>query len=330
MTGMQDLHCLRGGQTPCAPSPCPSCCCPVCLVCCSRNTNSDSRKLLQLKRSLCGTHPYSGFSTGSIETLWEDPKAAGVSVPGVLRELWGACYTAEATTVAVVGPQETQELLQLVQEAFRAMRSSSNNTGAGVAGSSGSNGTAAAAAAAAAKACSSAVSVSSSSSSSSSGSDSSADEASDGEAVGTVGIAAAAAAAAPEAAVHAKAQQESLLDLAGVGGEGCSQIAAPEHHTHHMQHQQGYAQPQLDPQQQPQQQQQQQPKQVAHAQQSSQRYPVDVCSAAAFGQLVCVCPQRDLREVQVVWYIPAGIMAHSRWGGSRGWGVAASLPEKHW
>jgi hypothetical protein len=40
-----------------------------------------------------------------------------------------------------------------------------------------------------------------------------------------------------------------------------------------------------------------------------------VCSAAAFGQLVCVCPQRDLRELQVVWYIPAGIMTHSRWGG---------------
>jgi hypothetical protein len=41
---------------------------------------------------------------------------------------------------------------------------------------------------------------------------------------------------------------------------------------------------------------------------------------------VCVCPQRDLRELQVVWYIPAGIMTHSRWGrGRRGQVRGSSL-----
>jgi hypothetical protein len=47
-------------------------------------------------------------------------------------------------------------------------------------------------------------------------------------------------------------------------------------------------------------------------QQQQHRYPVDVCGPG--GQFVRVCPQRDLREVQVMWYIPAGAMKHSRWG----------------
>lgn len=269
------------------------------LCCCSRNTNSDSRKLLQLKRSLC-CQPYSGFSTGSISTLWEEPNAAGVSVPGVLRQLWGACYTAEGTTLAVVGPQETQELLQLVQEAFGGMRQRQDISSSGGGTAPGAGGTAVEAA------------VSSSESDSSSGSDSSGEEGSDEEAVG----AAAATVPAPEAAVHAKAQQEGLPDQAvGVGSEVCSQIAAPQHH--HLQHQQqqqsGNGQPQMHvvppmQQQTPQQQHMQQ-----QAGQGRLRYPVDVVSPGAGGQLVRVCPQRDLRELQVLWYIPAGAMQYSRW-----------------
>jgi hypothetical protein len=44
--------------------------------------------------------------------------------------------------------------------------------------------------------------------------------------------------------------------------------------------------------------------------QQPHRYPVDVCGSV--GQYVRVCPQRDLREVQVMWYIPAGAITHSR------------------
>jgi secreted Zn-dependent insulinase-like peptidase len=40
----------------------------------SRNTNSDERRLSQLRRAL-GNRPYSKFSTGNIATLWDDPKS---------------------------------------------------------------------------------------------------------------------------------------------------------------------------------------------------------------------------------------------------------------
>lgn len=272
-------------------------CLPPCLCGCSRNTNSDSRKLLQLKRSLC-LPPYSGFSTGSISTLWEEPNAAGVSVPGMLRQLWGACYTAEATTLAVVGPQETQELLQLVQEAFGSMRQRQDSSSGSTAGALGI----------AAEAAGIAAGVSDIESDRSSGSDSSADEASDSEAVG-----AAAAVPAPEAAVHAKAQQEGQPDqAAGVGSDVCSQIAAPQHHSqHHLQQHNGHCQPQVDV--------DQLAKHQQQTQQGRPRYPVDVYSAGAGGQLVRVCPQRDLRELQVLWYIPTGAMTHSRW--AQGMGV---------
>lgn len=87
----------------------------------SRNTNSDGRKLLQLRRSLCRP-PYSSFSTGNIETLWTQPAAAGgLDVPAALRALWARCYSGGATCVAVVGPQPPQQLLSWVAAAFGGM-----------------------------------------------------------------------------------------------------------------------------------------------------------------------------------------------------------------
>ncbi|WIA09303.1 hypothetical protein OEZ85_008710 [Tetradesmus obliquus] len=77
----------------------------------SRNTNSDGRKLLQLRRSLC-LPPYSNFSTGSIATLWEGPQQHGADVAGMLRQLWQQHYRAGFTCVAVVGPQDPRQLLQ--------------------------------------------------------------------------------------------------------------------------------------------------------------------------------------------------------------------------
>jgi hypothetical protein len=204
--------------------------------------------------------------------------------------------------VAVVGPQETAELLQLVQEAFGSMRRSGSGSSNG-GSSGGSNGVAAGSKQVLQRedgAVASGVS-SSGGSSSVSGSGSSSSEESDVEistADGSV-----AAAAAPEVAVHTKAQQE-LLDSLGADAERtCSQIAAPEHSQHHH-HQQSTLMSQAPMHHQQQQQQQQQ--------QQRHRYPVDVCSPRSAGQFVRVCPQRDLREVQVLWYIPAGALTHSR------------------
>lgn len=63
--------------------------------------------------------------------------------------------------------------------------------------------------------------------------------------------------------------------------------------------------------------------------QLQQRYPVDVVAPASRGLLVRVLPQRDLRELQLCWYIPAGVMAHSRCAAAGvlllSWGTAISV-----
>jgi insulysin len=92
----------------------------------SRNTNSDGRKLLQLRRSLC-LPPYSNFSTGSLATLWEQPQQQGLDVAGMLHDLWQQYYRAGSTCVAVVGPQEPEQLLQWVADAFGDIPSSGSS-----------------------------------------------------------------------------------------------------------------------------------------------------------------------------------------------------------
>lgn len=59
----------------------------------SRNCNSDARKLLQLRRSASGG-PLAKFSTGSIATLRDEPAAAGLDVPALLRGYWAERYLA--------------------------------------------------------------------------------------------------------------------------------------------------------------------------------------------------------------------------------------------
>jgi hypothetical protein len=112
--------------------------------------------------------------------------------------------------------------------------------------------------------------------------------------------------------VHAKARQgASALPVLGADAdETCTEIAAHGHHHAHEHEQQGSAHGQQ------QQQQQQRVHLPQQQQQQQQRYPVDVvgsAAAAAAGLYVAVCPQRDLRELQVQWYIPCGACTHSRW-----------------
>jgi insulysin len=125
----------------------------------ARNTNSDDRKLLQLRRTEGGGAPYSKFSTGArrmpraarrwtmaraspasrspppsrppaeataagnIATLRDD-NGAGERLPGALRRLWEERYVAGATCAAVVGPQPLDELQALASAAFSALRAS--------------------------------------------------------------------------------------------------------------------------------------------------------------------------------------------------------------
>jgi insulysin len=257
----------------------------------SRNTNSDARKLLQLKRSL-GLPPYSGFSTGSIDTLWKDPQAAGVSVPGVLQQLWSDCYCAASTAVAVVGPQEPEELLQHVRKAFAGMpagssgRINSNAPRQQPLGPDTSSSRAAGAALQGAGA--GIVSTLSSSSSSSSGS-----EPEDEEGSAAAGDAAAAAwhAKAVQAPSEAGSELEACWDIAGGTAAGAAMAGQQQPAA-------AVAQPH--------------PQAAAVGHHSTGRYPTDVFDpAASAGQLVLVCPQRDLREMQLLWYIPSGTAQHS-------------------
>lgn len=287
------------------------------------------------------THPHTPHS---IKTLWEEPTAAGVCVPDVLRQLWQQTYAAESTTLAVVGPQDTEELLGLVQHAFGGMRRRTTATAAAEEGDDGGSSEvkrfkAGSTTTAAEPAVDGSSDATTSSSHTASG-DSSSDGSSDSEAGPLIPAAGTGAGGphsshssglTPEAVLHIKAQQEGADSAAAAAGdEQCSRIAAPHHHHNHNQQQQGEqhaaAMPQPPTAPPPQQQQR-----MGH-----HRYPVDVVSTLTPGscggggattatttpRLVRVCPQRELRELEVVWYIPAGAMVHSgcvrRWRGERG------------
>eukprot|EP00879_Flechtneria_rotunda_P024945 GHRR01026472.1.p1 GENE.GHRR01026472.1~~GHRR01026472.1.p1 ORF type:complete len:484 (+),score=112.71 GHRR01026472.1:146-1453(+) len=194
----------------------------------SRNLNSDGRKLLQLRRSLCRP-PYSNFSTGSLQTLWEQPQQQGIDVPKALQHLWQQCYKAESICVAVVGPQQPDVLLQWVSEAVANIPSSSNSTDSNASSGSCSNG-------------SNAV---------------------------------------------------SCGNAAGIISEHAQQCYSSDRAM--QQHEVASVQPSI-------------------ATSMCMRYPLDVCNSdeTSRGQLVLISPQRQLRDLEVSWYIPSGVMEHSR------------------
>eukprot|EP00879_Flechtneria_rotunda_P030835 GHRR01033527.1.p1 GENE.GHRR01033527.1~~GHRR01033527.1.p1 ORF type:complete len:485 (+),score=121.85 GHRR01033527.1:146-1456(+) len=192
----------------------------------SRNLNSDGRKLLQLRRSLCRP-PYSNFSTGSLQTLWEQPQQQGIDVPKALQHLWQQCYKAESICVAVVGPQQPDVLLQWVSEAVANIPSSSNSTDSNASSGSCSNG-------------SNAV---------------------------------------------------SCGNAAGIISEHAQQCYSSDRAM--QQHEVASVQPSI-------------------ATSMCMRYPLDVCNSdeTSRGQLVLISPQRQLRDLEVSWYIPSGVMEH--------------------
>ncbi|KAF8073057.1 PXM16 [Scenedesmus sp. PABB004] len=99
----------------------------------SRNTNSDSRKLLQLRRGLCAP-PYSSFSTGNLDTLRTQPAARGADVPAALRALWARGYSSHHTCLALVGPQPCEQLLAWAGDAFGGMAGAGGAAGGAGAG----------------------------------------------------------------------------------------------------------------------------------------------------------------------------------------------------
>lgn len=136
----------------------------------------------------------------------------GFDVPQALQALWHSHYKAEATCVAVVGPQETRQLIQWVQEAFHDMPTSRVWD------------------------CNSTNEISSG-------------QLQDAEPGG-----------------HSESKQKAVADPVALAKQ------LPVRHS----------------------------------------LPTDVVSAGRRSVLVRVCPQRDLRELELSWYIPQGMMTYSR------------------
>ncbi|GAX81935.1 hypothetical protein CEUSTIGMA_g9363.t1 [Chlamydomonas eustigma] len=89
----------------------------------SRNCNSDDRKLLQLRRSCLGS-PLNKFSTGSCVTLKEVPASRGWRLDYVLRHYWERQYTGGSLCVSVVAPQSLDILEEWATASFRDVRCS--------------------------------------------------------------------------------------------------------------------------------------------------------------------------------------------------------------
>jgi insulysin len=70
----------------------------------NKNLDNDYWRLHQLDCSTSDpNHPYSLFSTGSIDTLWHKPRAAGIDTREELLKFHRQHYSASIITVAIYG-----------------------------------------------------------------------------------------------------------------------------------------------------------------------------------------------------------------------------------
>lgn len=84
-----------------------------------KNLQSDTRRIYQLKKSLCNCdHPYYKFSTGSKETLSDIPKETGVDTRAALLEFHRKYYSANLMALCVVGPYDLDVLQEWIVELF--------------------------------------------------------------------------------------------------------------------------------------------------------------------------------------------------------------------
>lgn len=84
-----------------------------------KNLQSDAWRLQQLHRSLGNPkHPFSGFSTGNLETLRDAPIARGVKIRDAFIEFYNKHYSANIMKLVVLGREPLDQLAGWVETMF--------------------------------------------------------------------------------------------------------------------------------------------------------------------------------------------------------------------
>lgn len=84
-----------------------------------KNVKNDHWRLAQLERTLSREdHPYSGFGTGNLMTLRDEPQARGENIRDVLIEFYNRYYSANLMRLVVYGRESLEKLESMVVTKF--------------------------------------------------------------------------------------------------------------------------------------------------------------------------------------------------------------------
>lgn len=87
-----------------------------------KNLQNDLWRFYQLDKLTSNPdHPYSGFSTGNLHTLQEEPASRGLNVRDVLLDFYGSHYSANLMSLVVLGKESLDTLTQWAVDQFLAV-----------------------------------------------------------------------------------------------------------------------------------------------------------------------------------------------------------------
>ncbi|GLI63485.1 hypothetical protein VaNZ11_006466 [Volvox africanus] len=85
----------------------------------SKNLQSDAWRKSQVNKATANSkHPWSRFSTGTYETLYTLPLAAGTDPRDAVADFYDRYYSADRSSLAVLGRQSLEELEEMVRPIF--------------------------------------------------------------------------------------------------------------------------------------------------------------------------------------------------------------------
>lgn len=87
-----------------------------------KNLQNDLWRFYQLDKLTSNPeHPYSGFSTGNLHTLQEEPTSRGLNVRDVLLDFYGSHYSANLMSLVVLGKEPLDQLTEWAVDRFLAV-----------------------------------------------------------------------------------------------------------------------------------------------------------------------------------------------------------------
>jgi len=88
-----------------------------------KNLNSDAWRGMQLWKHLANpNHPFHKFSTGSLETLQEEPRKQGINVHDAMKRFYEEHYSANLMRLVVYGREDLDSLEELVRSKFSGVK----------------------------------------------------------------------------------------------------------------------------------------------------------------------------------------------------------------